>query len=98
MMQNNNLYILLYRIALNSRLNSLMEVLDEKFEYMPLMPNSGVIRSPLNPTQILNELKGCLKPGRDDLFIAKMDVDECDGYIPTTKIDWMLKDVIGEND
>lgn len=47
-----------------------MEVIDEKFEYMPLMPNSGVIRSPLNPARILNELKGCLKPGRYDLLIV----------------------------
>lgn len=70
-----------------------MQKLDEKFEYMPLMPNSGVIRTTLNPTEILRTLKDCLKPGLDDLFIVKLDINECDGYIPTPKIDWMLKEI-----
>lgn len=83
-------YLVTYNINLKSRETDFLNALKDNYEFLPLMPNSAIIICDKNATEILKNVDAHIKLGIDHIFIIPFDVDGCDGYIPKSKIDWIL--------
>lgn len=84
------IYLITYKIAVKLRESNFIELLNRQFDYLSLLPNSCVIRTGMSATEILKAIETVITPGADAIFIAPFSINECDGYIPAAKIDWIL--------